>query len=291
MDKPKPSSSARMFESNEFDKWLGREEDQPRPVIADSSPVIKALDFADVPEQYIPEGDSWPNESTTTARRGAGRDRADDEVGPRIAILVAASLLVSFALGIVVGRYVVPKTPLEPAKPTPVHLPPVDPLEPKEVPQAEIPTADRHPTLVGTMRYRNAAGEAFDAGAAVIVFPQDEKMQTKIPSEGLRPEHRSSQNRPGVEMIRSHGGEIGYVKEDGSFSLPVDRPGKYWVLVISNRMKRGEDQGIFAGDRPILSQFFADVDGLLAGREYLLVSRHVPEGVAQSVQHCFVDAK
>lgn len=301
-----------MFESNEFDRWLGRSH---QPVVAASGsgeePRTPVLDFDEVAEVVVKEpftGDDGGERRTPMVAGAASLERIARGDQPRRAAWILAALAVlgiSFGLGVLVGRHALP-VPRAPASSS--HVVPVtDFPEPKgsitkpaavanesaaastdEAASPVPPSASPSLTLAGTVRYRAGGGEQADEGAAILVIPAGKPPASeKLPHEGLRPEDRGRQSRAGVDRLRSVGGSFEYADPQGRFRIEVAQAGKYWVLILSRHKTREKETGLLAGDRPILDQLFADAAKLVEGVEYLLVSRQIGPEAAQPINHSF----
>jgi DNA-directed RNA polymerase subunit RPC12/RpoP len=84
-----------------------------------------------------------------------------------------------------------------------------------------------------------------DEGAVAIVLPQDVRPEQRAEVSGLLPiDPLPDENHPGLQTIRSIGGDYARADENGDYQLRVGDTGKYFVLFIS-RHKRQVDT-----DRP-----------------------------------------
>lgn len=299
-----------MFESNEFDRWLGRSH---QPAIAasgsDEEPRTPVLDFDEVAEVVVKEtfiGDDSGARRTPMAAGAASLERIarGDQRRRGGWILAALAVLgIAFGLGVLVGRHVfpVPRAPTsgshgapvaDSPKPTGSNIEPAPVAnEPAAASTDEAPRPPPPPpslTIAGTVRYRAGGGEHADEGATILVIPVGKTPASeKLPLEGLRPEDRGRQSRAGVDRLRTIGGSFEYADPQGRFQIEVAQAGKYWVLILSRHKTREKETGLLAGDRPILDQLFADAARLVEGVEYLLVSRQIGPEAAQPINHSF----
>lgn len=296
IDRPKPSTSARLFESNEFDRWLGKSAEF-RGKEAGQSPLF---DIAEIPEEIVLEEEAeTPSSSpslplvasapSSVRRLPQGPPIAADRRFRLLLLIAAISICLAFFLGLIVGRFVFAKessTQAAVKKGNDSAQHPAAAEVPVAVEEAGLP-ATTGPSLGGKLQFRDENIVHPDSGASVIVLPADLELSEKIPIDGLRPEDQAHQHRPGAQRLREHGGAFGCTDGEGSFHLELPGPGKFWVLTLSNHRPRADLHPVFPADRSVLSRYFADPAALLDGRDYLLISRQVPQGPAQPIVHSF----
>jgi hypothetical protein len=292
VERPKPSTSARLFESNEFDRWLGRssqnapKENTPNAPVLSFSDVHEAIVLEEEVELREPEPVVAPIQTPVVERRVPQGPPTTAERQRRHLVLIAGiCVIVAFFIGVLVGRFLLSPKPAPAAvtkSPVRISVPASE-----EPPAAAGPALRSGPLLTGTLSFRENGGTLADSGTAVIVIPAGIELGAKIATEGLRPEDQARQSRPGLDQLRRYGGQLEYADATGNFRIELVQPGKYWVLALSGHRRRGQGEGVFPADRSVLNQYFADPVTLLEDRDYLLISRQVPEGPAQPVLHSF----
>ncbi|QDU63772.1 hypothetical protein Pan216_46530 [Planctomycetes bacterium Pan216] len=209
--------------------------------------------------------------------------------GRTVSVMIfAVSLVVALVVGVVFGRYVVPSRSVSTASvnEAPSESEPEDPAVEDLGP--ELPPEEQ-PKVRGTIQYAKDGVEAGDVGSTVVVFPSGKKPNVRIEALGLRPQDQQLQHKPGLDQLRQWGGDIGYVGDDGQFEVSVSRPGPYHILFLSKNSEPSPDQQLFPSEAAMLGQFFADVDTLLADRQFLIVHRRFEKSGSQNVNFVFED--
>ncbi len=121
--------------------------------------------------------------------------------------------------------------------------------------------------ITGKLTYGSGAA---DAGAVVIVLPEESVPDEKIAVEGLAP-HAPAPDGDAVPLraLRSLGGEYRRSDGQGEFVLQVPRAGKYHVLLLSKAARRPPDMPPKAKELAVLGRYFEFAPDLLADRQYL----------------------
>jgi hypothetical protein len=144
-------------------------------------------------------------------------------------------------------------------------------------------------TLVqGFVRYTANDGQVRgDGGSVVIALPDGRLPTPKLGVQGLRPGDAAPVPGGGVLMsLELLGGAMSRVADDGSYSLPVPEPGRYFLLFISRNAQRS------AGSQPdefqlaLMQRYFQPADELIGGQKYLWRVESLPGG-ATSRSHDF----
>ena len=302
LERPKPPKSP-LLEVEHFDRLIGKEDGARRKqtgsgvgLVEPAPPIVKPTG----PTRQLPE-------PVFLAKPAPARDPEPAEesgLGVGLGALVAAAVCGAFGVGVAVGRYVVPATPsTKPAVvaqnagnraggPAGLQIPPVH----KEAASVATAAADAPaaandavvaPGIAGLIRFRGPTGDAADEGATVLIFPCNSKPPSKIVTLGLRPEDRAMQHRPGADALKKLGGAFAYVDDKGSFAVGVTDSGPYNILIISRHAGRPADQKVFIDDRSVLSEYFSEVDGLLASREYVLITKDLKPSRVEMIQFTF----
>lgn len=155
-------------------------------------------------------------------------------------LLVVA--LVSLLLGIVIGRGAAPR----------------------EV----VKSGTAKPCFLTGHVYRGADALA-DAGAVIIVVPQDQRPSEKAPVEGLRPDDPlPGADQPSLTRIKSIGGDYTRADEQGYFKLRVPDTGEYFVLVVSRGKKRPASQRLDPVHLAQMGRYFLPAPDLINDRDY-----------------------
>ncbi len=212
----------------------------PAPVVVEPPPPVRpstgeaAVVRAVVPEQVVaamgasPVVQTTPADSFPKVRRGLKRGRGT---------LIAGALMLTaaaFAAGYAVGRRVA-ATPAPrggnnsspPAAPVPVAAPPA----------AETVVAE--PALTGRVSYIATGGELHpDAGARILVLPEERQGSTRLSAEGLRPGANEQDLRIAVAAIRALGGDFCVADADGRYTIHLPQAGLYQVLFLSRYQPR-----------------------------------------------------
>lgn len=203
--------------------------------------------FAELPEIVI--RDDWDDES---AGRGGGGSEIvvdyDKVAVPRRVLyfqglLLALVAVVSFALGTQVRR---------PA--------------PNTNPMLARPPA----TLTGQVTY--GGDHQVDAGAVVVVLPHDRRPEpeSRLDVAGLRPSDPAPlDDHPTLRALRALGGELSRTNAQGAYQVRLPQTGRYYVLIISRRGVRGENDRVEVTDMAQMGRYFASATELLEDRRYL----------------------
>ena len=302
---PPPHQESRIskaFESRKFDKWLGRE----TPEAAATPPKVRREESGSVDVES----------ASDTIDRAVGSDsasavdepwRTDPEVLPTsridppdayapswisagtLAVLAVGLLLITFALGILVGRNVFPHqqpVPVPATEPTP---PPGRLVveEPKAAPPA-IPVANAF-SIGGKIEYQAADGRVVaDMGAIVLALPSQSIPPTdkRIAVEGIRP--GDADIAEGRRRVETWGGRLVEVSPAGDFTLPLPLPQPYWILILSAHAPRADAAPLFPTDRGTIEQYFPDANALVGDREFLLVTKSPRPGAPLNpLNYCF----
>jgi hypothetical protein len=138
------------------------------------------------------------------------------------------------------------------------------------------PTGPLTCTVTGSVAYQDAGESLPDAGAVVIALPESEKLDTRAPTVGLRPEDpHPPADQPGLEIIRTIGGGYARTHAAGPNTLELPDRGKYYFLVLSHdaRPRRGTTPA--TEDILRLGRYLQDADEFLRGRRYQLTAEQI----------------
>ncbi len=107
------------------------------------------------------------------------------------------------------------------------------------------PEQDREPQpcwVSGVVALQDANGQTTpDAGAVVILVPQDLRTDQRTPMDGLRPQDPPpGDDHPGLRAIRMLGGDYVRTDVEGRFQAHTADRGEYFLMVISARAARDD---------------------------------------------------
>lgn len=285
----KPSSEP-ILEDRDFERWLGKPVAIQKPIEESPSPdspkpqiVAKAKSAADPQQPFWmdDEDDDSPFSDVQVPKLPPSLTPAVATMpssNSRRAVVIsaiAAAIVLSLAMlltGVLLGRYLIPSlaVPKAPVEKKAIEKEPVDaPVDPQRRQTPASPVS-----LLGTIRFRDVAVERPDGGSVVLVFPTSRPAR-KFTCLGLRPEDQALADRPGLDELRRYGGTLAVADAQGAFSAEIAAPGTYHVLVLSQNARQNKDRDFYVHEFSTLTQFFANPDELLGGRNYLLMTRKI----------------
>ena len=218
---------------------------------------------------------SPPVESAET-NRSSGRSSSRF-----VSRLITAGLLlcVGFAGGFVVGRGGTPGDS-EPASVTSVESPEPEP------PPAIAPIAG-DPALTGRLSYVDAAGEVRpDAGARVLVLPEERVGSAHLAVEGFRSGASAADHGLAVASLRALGGDFALANPKGTFTVELPQPGLYQLLLLSRYQARVEDEPPDADAVQLLQAYF-DRPAQVIGEAVVHLSPFRYRGSGSTRDHTF----
>lgn len=124
-------------------------------------------------------------------------------------------------------------------------------------------------TITGYVQVTEGVVKKGDAGAVVIVMPQDvQKVDERAPVSGLRPRDAApDETHRGLAILKQIGGGYAKADKEGKYQVRVPRQGKYFVLVIS-RSKEGAATDVDALDLRRIARFFESATELIGTQKY-----------------------
>ena len=170
--------------------------------------------------------------------------------------------------GYVGGRMSVVKAPA--AAPEAVKP---EPPKPKEAP-APAPTFK---LVRGQLEYQQGGKNLPDAGARVVVLPEKHTPLRPFSPAGLKPGDENLPDRSWPEGLERIRGAVVTADEQGKFAVEVERPGNYWVLVISAHAPRDPKAPMQADDRSILANYLTNLDTFPGDRQFRVIRRSTLE--------------
>lgn len=171
--------------------------------------------------------------------------------------ILGFTTLAAFGLGYLIGFGVAPKSAASPA--------------------AQAGEA----TLVqGFIRYSTETGEVLgDAGAVVMALPDGRLPNPKLGVQGLRPADPEPVAGGGVLMsLELLGGATTRVGLDGGYSLAVNEPGRYFLLIISRNTQRPPGNDLDEFQQALLERYFQPANQLIGAQKYLWRVETLPAG-------------
>lgn len=135
--------------------------------------------------------------------------------------------------------------------------------------QPEGPVVAKPCTISGFVQVTEGVVRKGDAGAVVIVLPQDvQKIDERAPVSGLRPRDATpEETHRGLAILKQIGGGYAKADKEGKYQVRVPRQGKYFVLVIS-RSKEGAVAEVDALDLRRIARFFESATELIGSQKY-----------------------
>lgn len=116
--------------------------------------------------------------------------------------------------------------------------PPTAPV-PAAAPPAAPPAVPQEPALTGRISYIASGGEIHpDAGARVLVLPEERQGSLRLPADGLRPGANEQDLRVAVAAIRALGGDFCVADAEGRYAIHLPQAGLYQVLILSRYQPR-----------------------------------------------------
>jgi hypothetical protein len=136
--------------------------------------------------------------------------------------------------------------------------------------------------LEGTVMLAPLTGaKQADAGAVVIVLPDDKTPDKLLAPTGFRPDDTpAGANDRGAIALKAFGGEMARTGDDGRFTLVAPRPGLYHILIISRHGKRELGDALERQDLKELGKYFEPPEDVLKRFRYRWISRKVQSGMA-----------
>jgi len=125
--------------------------------------------------------------------------------------------------------------------------------------------------LDGRVTFHSPSGLSGDDGAVVMAFPRTRRPgRTEKPSlAGLGPlDAPPADNDPVVEAIAAQGGAYFRADGEGRFRLVLPRPGEYYLLYISRRVRRPDEQDIRREHLAEMGEYFTAAIDLIGGQQY-----------------------
>lgn len=160
-------------------------------------------------------------------------------------ILLGVVAFVALGLGILIGRSSAPSTELARGPARPCYL-------------------------TGTIHYTSSSGaKSPDAGAVVMVVPQDHRPEQKLAIEGLRPDDpEPNEDLAALGQLKAIGGDYARASDLGTFKLRVPDTGEYFLLVVSKHAGRRSSERLDSVHLAQMGRYFLPAPDLLGDRRY-----------------------
>ena len=134
-----------------------------------------------------------------------------------------------------------------------------------------IPPESLTPALRGRVTYKTDGGESRpDRGARVLVLPAQRQGTVRISVVGFRASDNDADVAFALHALRSLGGDVAVVAENGNYEARLPSAGTYKVLCISRFQQRPDDQPLSASVRSALGEWFDRPQKLLGQLSFRL---------------------
>jgi hypothetical protein len=146
-------------------------------------------------------------------------------------------------------------------------------------PVAQAPVAQ--PLVIsGKLFYQPQPGQSTpDAGAVMILLPEEAIPDELLPIAGLRPTDAALEaENPAVQAIRTLGGVYVRAGENGEYKFSLPKVGKYRVLRLSRHAARAPGNDPERADIETLSRYFSNPAELLGPQKYTWSTLQVEAG-------------
>ena len=196
-----------------------------------------------------------------------------------IALLGLAAAM-AFVAGYLAGRGARPadERSEHDARKTPLAAAKAEPVEPR----------DDTPAIRGRITWRTSEGDSRpDRGARVFVLPEAPTGEARLSVSALLDDPDSASFRSAVEELRSLGGDLVIVNEQGTFEVQVAAAGVYTILAVSNYQPRAREQEIEPGVQSLLERFFDRPRRVLGSTRYRAAQLRYPGDKSMLWDHSF----
>ena len=145
---------------------------------------------------------------------------------------------------------------------------------------AQEEAAKQRVPIRGRIVYRAANQETLaDENAVIILLPEGNDPQQKLPFRDIRPSDPITANPPrAARLIRELGGEYARADAGGEFFAVLPDQGVYRVLAISNHADRGRGIDIDEVDAAEIGEYFDMPEYLIGRRQYRWTKEQINVG-------------
>ncbi|MEZ6064537.1 MAG: hypothetical protein R3B90_02255 [Planctomycetaceae bacterium] len=99
--------------------------------------------------------------------------------------------------------------------------------------------SDVEPAITGRVSYIAEDGESRpDAGARILVLPEERQGASMLPVEGFRPGASVEDRALAIAAARALGGDFAIADETGRYRIALPKPGVFEVLILSRYQER-----------------------------------------------------
>ena len=138
---------------------------------------------------------------------------------------------------------------------------------------APVVDAAHEPALSGRIMYVDPSGESRpDAGARVLVVPEERAGIAKLAADGFRSGAAAADRQVAVASLRALGGDITTAEDDGSYAVLLPQAGLYQLLILSRYQARPEGQAADPAAMQLLGLYF-DRPAQVVGESELHISQ------------------
>ncbi len=131
--------------------------------------------------------------------------------------------------------------------------------------------ANRTPALTGRVSYVSSDGNTRpDAGARIIVVPEQRVGESKLPVVGFRAGAADADRELARASLRSLGGDFAIADEQGEYAVELAAAGQYHVLFLSRYQPRDDAEFLEPSLQQLLSTYFDRPANVIGGVQYQL---------------------
>lgn len=142
-------------------------------------------------------------------------------------------------------------------------------------------------TIMGRVAYN--AGDHLptpDAGAAVLLTPQDARPEQKALVASFRPGSQPvDASDPAIMALREIGGDFTRADAEGNFRLVAPRAGAYFLLIISAHLERSADDRVAPQHLAEIGRYVESAPALLGQNRYAWTRQRINGN--ETVSHVF----
>jgi hypothetical protein len=135
-------------------------------------------------------------------------------------------------------------------------------------------------TVVGVLQWgstassRSTRNEKSFRDTLVVAVPAGRRVDQRIPSLAMISSRRTTPEfDAAVRALQLIGGDVSYTKPDGTFTLDVEIPARYRLLIVTSQHSDSDD--VPRHDLAKVGQVFVPAYDLLAGKIYSLQEVHI----------------
>lgn len=130
--------------------------------------------------------------------------------------------------------------------------------------------ADSAQAVRGRLTYQSRRGRRYgDTEAVILALPVSHKPDEKLEMDVFRPELPPPSNQhPTIQALRSLGGDFVRADANGDYELEVPGRGAYFILMISNHMRRSDQHPPTSTEIVEIGSYFQRATELLGENDF-----------------------